>query len=76
MKVTRVRLPRRRARCPYCGSRDTLPIVYGLIAEPVRRVVVGGCVIFDGQPLRHCNRCGRGFEFRNMSSAPEDHDDR
>jgi hypothetical protein len=59
-------ISKRRTRpCPYCGSGDTLPIVYGLIVEPDPSFVPCGCVIEDGQPLRHCHACGRGFDFRD-----------
>lgn len=70
------RTRKRRAKpCPYCGSTDTSPIVYGLITEPDPRFVPGGCCVEDGQPMRHCNDCERGFEFRDMGGfepeAPE-----
>jgi hypothetical protein len=70
------RVRKRRAKpCPHCGSGDTLPIVYGLFDRFDPRFVPGGCAIFEGQPLRHCQDCGRGFElgdsFGPGSKAPE-----
>jgi hypothetical protein len=62
------RAPRRK-RCPYCGSRNTGPILYGMIVpdpdDPLPdHAVLGGCVIMPGQPMRHCHSCGRGYDFR------------
>jgi hypothetical protein len=66
------RTRKRRAKpCPYCGSGDTLPIVYGLIDKPAPRFVPGGCLIEEGQPLRHCNDCGQGFEFRDWGGIED-----
>jgi hypothetical protein len=67
------RVRKRRAKpCPYCGSGDTLPIVYGLIDHFDPRFVPGGCIIHEGQPLRHCNDCGRGFDFRDWGGLDTD----
>jgi hypothetical protein len=57
----------RRKPCPYCGSRDTGQILYGLyVPDPERplpdHVVLGGCTIVPGQPQRHCHTCGRDYD--------------
>jgi hypothetical protein len=67
--MAKKRKPRRKP-CPCCGSRDTGPILYGLIAlDPEHpfpdHVVLGGCIIEEHQPLRYCHTCGRGYEFRD-----------
>ena len=48
--------------CPNCGSRKRREILYGLYAGPPSGVdedsyVLGGCVIFEGQPTHECNDC-------------------
>ncbi len=56
-------------KCPYCGSRHTARILYGmpLMDEQMRRlldekiIVLGGCLMSDRNPDYHCNDCGRRF---------------
>ncbi len=54
--------------CPFCGSFRVIPIVYGLPGpELVERsekdkVILGGCMVWEGQPQSHCNDCG--YEWR------------
>lgn len=54
------------ARCPNCGERPT-PIAYGLPGPDLidaaqrGRVVLGGCVIGDDDPVAACRRCGVGL---------------
>jgi hypothetical protein len=57
--------------CPDCGSRESIPIVYGLPGEQLYdashrgEVVLGGCVIWDGNPQWSCPVCGRHFRKAN-----------
>src|SRR4051794_13335035 len=53
----------RRSHCPFCGSDDTRPIVYGLITGFSDDFVPGGCTVFEGQPARACRACRRSFEY-------------
>jgi len=60
----RVRAGRARPRrCPACGSRAVLRIQYGypapgmLEAEKAGKLVLGGCVVEDGQPRHACGDC-------------------
>ena len=52
--------------CTTCGGR-VVPIIYGMPSpeawDSVRRgqLVVGGCVVFPGQPRAQCVDCGRCF---------------
>lgn len=52
-------------RCPRCGERDPLPIVYGLPSPPLfeaaerGEVALGGCVLPFASPSWRCRRCGR-----------------
>ena len=58
-------------KCPLCRSNDTIPIVYGFPSqdsmEPLLQAVdrgeieLGGCVIRDERPSRHCKNCGHYF---------------
>ena len=61
---------RRVRTCPGCGSREIATILRG---EPAysegleadleaRRVVLGGCMVWDDQPDRICTACS--LEFR------------
>ena len=67
---------RRRSTCPRCGSREVARIQYG---EPAysdhleanletRRVVLGGCMVWDDQPDLSCSACG--LEFRADGRPP------
>lgn len=50
--------------CPHCGSQRCVPVAYGLPgidlqAEAERGdVILGGCVIWEGQPDWACTVCG------------------
>ncbi|HEY5276173.1 MAG TPA: hypothetical protein VIK38_06500 [Coriobacteriia bacterium] len=62
--------------CPGCGSREIAKIQYGgpaysegLEADlEARRVVLGGCMVWDDQPDRSCTACG--LEFRADGRPP------
>jgi len=71
-----VKTARRSRTCPGCGSREIAKIQYG---EPAysegleadleaRRVVLGGCMVWDDQPDRSCTACG--LEFRADGRPP------
>jgi hypothetical protein len=71
-----VNTERSTATCPSCGSRAVARIQYG---EPAyseefeadleaRRVVLGGCMVWDDQPDRNCTACG--LEFRADGRPP------
>jgi hypothetical protein len=51
--------------CPRCGSKDAVPIVYGLpTEESIRKeaegkYILGGCEIISGlSPALYCKKCG------------------
>ncbi len=56
-------------KCPYCGSRNTARILYGmpLMDEQMQRlleekiIVLGGCLMSDCNPDYHCNDCENEF---------------
>jgi hypothetical protein len=56
---------RRPSRCPACGAEQIARIQYGLplFDKKLRRkldagdVVLGGCVVVDGDPLWECLAC-------------------
>ena len=57
-------MPRRATyKCPKCDSRNVVPIVYGypgpelMEDSALRKVEIGGCVIEEDAPDRHCNDC-------------------
>ena len=57
-------MPRRATyKCPKCDSTDIVPIVYGypgpelMEDSALRKVELGGCVIEENAPDRHCNDC-------------------
>ncbi|SMP64288.1 hypothetical protein [Anoxynatronum buryatiense] len=50
-------------KCPRCGKRDSIPIVYGYptveLAEEAEKgkVVLGGCCVMEDDPEFHCQNC-------------------
>ena len=66
-------------KCPYCGSRHTARIQYGmpLMDEQMQRlldekiIVLGGCLMSDRNPDYHCNDCGREFWFFDCGDEGE-----
>ena len=66
-------------KCPYCGSRHTARILYGmpLMDEQMKRlldekiIVLGGCLMSDRNPDYHCNDCGRAFRFFDCAEEEE-----
>lgn len=55
--------------CPECGQKDeVVPIAYGLPGEKMikdvedGKIVLGGCVIEDGQPRWFCKRDKYSFQ--------------
>ena len=65
--VRDVRFDQNRGKCPNCGSRKVVPIVYGYPAEEtVQRqfrdeVELGGCVVTGDDPERACKDCRARF---------------
>lgn len=55
--------------CPKCHAGQVAKIVYGQSPEPealqayidAGRVVLGGCVVYDGAPRWQCRNCGHSF---------------
>ena len=51
------------AKCPRCGSKDVLPIIYGLqdpeqdVELRVGRVKLGGCLVGPDSPELYCKAC-------------------
>ena len=49
--------------CTKCGSKNTVRIVYGYPSQETLeiakngKVVLGGCIISDNDPVWHCNDC-------------------
>ena len=52
-------------RCPRCGERSPVRIVYGypmgdmIEASERGEIVLGGCMMSPQSPSWHCRRCGR-----------------
>ncbi len=55
--------------CPHCGSKNTVPIMYGLpVFSPQMekklnegRLQLGGCCLTGNDPDRYCNNCQKEF---------------
>jgi hypothetical protein len=58
--------------CPFCHSRQTVPIVYGdalglddddplMLAHKRGELVFGGCVVRPNSPDRCCTSCGKSW---------------
>ncbi len=60
--------------CPKCKSTNTCYIVYGLMdftpdlnqKLEAGKIHLGGCVVTDEDPNRHCNDCGLDFNTKNL----------
>ena len=56
-------------RCPLCRSNEHIPIVYGFPSEAIQQAVqkgeieLGGCIVRENPPSRHCKNCGHYFSF-------------
>jgi hypothetical protein len=54
-------------KCPHCGSRNIVPIMYGLPTDEGMKserrgdVHLGGCVVSGADPEKHCDECGRDW---------------
>ena len=67
---------RRSRTCPRCGSHEIATILRGEPASSegleadleARRVVLGGCMVWDGQPDCICTACS--LEFRADGLPP------
>ena len=59
--------------CPECDCDDLARVLYGLPADPnalqlyidAGRVVLGGCLVTDDDPIWHCNVCKNRFGKRS-----------
>ena len=56
--------------CTKCGSKNTVRIVYGYPSQETLeiakngKVVLGGCIISDNDPVWHCNDCSNNWGSR------------
>jgi len=54
-------------RCPRCGERNPVPIIYGypyhemFLASERGEIELGGCIVEVDSPTHHCRRCGRNW---------------
>lgn len=54
-------------KCPFCGKRHTVKILYGLptyeafLDEQLGKIKLGGCEIIKRNPTRYCNDCHKSF---------------
>ncbi len=53
-------------KCPNCGSLDTRKYLYGYPPANFndKEFILGGDVLFESNPLYHCNNCGTDFGLR------------
>jgi hypothetical protein len=72
--TTMARTNKRSRTCPHCGSQRCVPVAYGFpstdLQEEAERgeVVLGGCIIWGGQPEWVCMACG--LEWGRGGSRP------
>ncbi len=56
-------------RCPKCGSKRVVPILYGYPfgemqeAADKGEAVLGGCLMSGNDPLKFCLNCETSFDF-------------
>lgn len=58
----------RKKQCPECGSKNLMPIVYGLIDDPdaINQIengefAAGGCCVEEDSPKWRCRECKKEF---------------
>jgi len=72
--------------CPLCRSGEIIPIVYGLPGPELGKksnkgkVILGGCMVWEGHPQSHCNDCGyewrgNGTTFKGRKNGKKPFDD-
>ena len=50
-------------KCPRCGSKKVIPIIYGMLTEEYHlkaesgRIKAGGCCITNHSPNYYCKEC-------------------
>ncbi len=55
-------------KCPFCGSKNVLEIVYGYPSNELfeeakaGKVLLGGCCIYDDSPNRVCKDCKKEWK--------------
>lgn len=60
--------------CPQCRARSGVEIVYGepgfeLFEQAERNeIYIGGCVLTEDQPDRHCTNCDHEWQIRRRAS--------
>lgn len=65
---------RRPLKCPNCGARKVVSILYGLPSSDVvaevtaGKVVLGGCCVTDCDPSWECTDCGTQIYEENLRS--------
>ncbi len=54
-------------KCPRCGSKDVVEILYGYPTYEARKLArekklyLSGCIVSDLNPTHHCNGCGKNI---------------
>jgi len=72
MKTRPNRTPK---RCPKCGSHEIVPIMYGypmpeaMAAANEGKIKLGGCLVGERDPQKHCKACGTEFDFRPLQAT-------
>ena len=59
-------------KCPECGSTHILEIMYGFPAhiaveqERAGKIILGGCIVDEGNPKWRCIECNTDFFFKEI----------
>lgn len=62
--------------CPACKAKEGVDIIYGNPSTKLfelaarNEVALGGCVIEDRQPDRHCLACEHDWQIKRRNSLP------
>jgi predicted RNA-binding Zn-ribbon protein involved in translation (DUF1610 family) len=65
-------------RCPECGQKTGVDIIYGLPTEDDhaaadrREIALGGCIIEEGAPERYCTACGHEWMIQRRKTSHDD----
>lgn len=64
-------------KCPRCGSKQVVPILYGMPSpEMIERsargeIVIGGCLTSENNPCWECLACGQQLPMPNAKPTPK-----
>lgn len=75
IRMTKTQRKKSPETCPECESLEVVPILYGypmpeaMAAANEGKIELGGCLVGERDPQRHCKACGTEFDFRPLQAT-------